>query len=226
MTTSDASRLRPALAAKQERSKLTLERILTAAERLLDEKDFDALTMAELAKAAHCGVGTLYGRIPNKDSLLVCLHERYMDQALAFSAAVFEKCAGGSLEERVRGMCTMFVDFLATRRGVTRAVTSHLFSRSEEDVASFRNRASSGFRQAAAFLAEKVDPAVHPRREAACQFALLTLSDVAQGRLAFMDRSALRIRYSRRELKDRLTAQALAYLGGHPRSARKKRKEP
>ena len=60
---------RAARSAKQERSRETLARILAAAEELLEIREFDELTMSDLAKHARCAVGTLYGRLPNKESL-------------------------------------------------------------------------------------------------------------------------------------------------------------
>ena len=119
-------RLQPAHATKQERSRSTLKRILAAAERLLDDVDFDSLTMNQLAAEAGCGVGTLYGRIPNKESLLLLLHDHYMDSGLAATEKLY--AAGGDrLEQRARAVCSLFVDFLAARRGVVRAITAHLF---------------------------------------------------------------------------------------------------
>lgn len=202
--------------AKQVRSRATLARILAAAEELLETREFDELTMADLAKHARCGVGTVYGRLPNKESLLVCLHERYMEVGLACSAGVFEQCRDAELEERVQKLCEMIVDFVAAHRGVTRAITNHLFARPSEEVsanvAAFRRSATAGFKQAAAFLAERVDRKVHPVPQVACEFGLLAATDVAQSRVVFGDRSGLQINYSSKALKARITALLLAYL--------------
>jgi AcrR family transcriptional regulator len=40
--------------------------IANAAIRLLAQKDFDNWSMSELAREAHCAVGSLYGRFPDK----------------------------------------------------------------------------------------------------------------------------------------------------------------
>ena len=79
-------------------------------------------------------------------------------------------------------------------------------------VATFRRSATAGFRQAAAFLAERVDRKIHPVPQAACEFGLLAATDVAQSRIVFGDRSGLRINYSPKSLKARITALLLAYL--------------
>jgi len=207
---------RAARTPRQQRSRETLARILAAAEKLLETREFDELTMVELAKHARCGVGTVYGRLPNKESLLVCLHERYIEAGLAGSANVFEQCRHAELEERVQQLCALLVDFFAAHRGVTRAITNYLWARPSDavsaNVATFRRSATAAFRQAAAFLAERVDHKIHPVPQTACEFGLLAAQDVAQSRIVFGDRSGLRINYSSKALKGRITALLLAYL--------------
>ncbi len=200
----------------QARSRDTLDRILTAAEELLETREFDELTMADLAEQAGCGVGTVYGRLPNKESLLLCLHERYLAVGLAGSASVFQNCVGAGLETRVQHLCSMLIDFFAGNRGVTRAITNYLFTRPSDDasanVAIFRRDATAAFRQAAGFLAEKVDRRIHPDPQAACEFGLLAAQDVAQSRLVFGDRSGLQIKYSQKKLKSNVATMLLTYL--------------
>ncbi|MCP3919673.1 MAG: TetR/AcrR family transcriptional regulator [bacterium] len=201
---------------QQERSRATLERILAAAEELLETREFSDLTMADLARHAGCAVGTVYGRVPNKESLLLCLHERYMKSGLTGSGQVFEACLDTGLEERVQAMCSLVVDFLAANRGVTRAITNYLFAHPSEDVsgnvAVFRRDSTAAFRQAAAFLAQKVDRRVHDDPQAACEFGLQAAVDVAESRIVFGDRSRIRVKHSLKSLKAQITALVLAYL--------------
>jgi AcrR family transcriptional regulator len=205
--------------AQQERSRETLARILAAAEELLETHEFDELTMAELAKQARCGVGTVYGRIPNKQSLLVCLHERYMEAGVSKSASVVEQCINAELDVRVQKMSELVVDYYTVHRGVMRAITNQLYARSSDDINTnfnvFRRDITKVFKQAAAFLAEKVDRKIHPNPQGACEFALLAAVDVAQGRLVFGDRSGLQINFSPDTLKKHINALLLAYLQHH-----------
>ena len=205
-----------ALSTQQERSSATLERILAAAEELLETREFSELTMADLARSAGCAVGTVYGRIPNKQSLLLCLHERHISAGLGDAARVFERCGDAELEQRVRALASLLVDFLACRRGVTRAFTNHLFARAAKDedgtVARLRRDATVAFRQAATFLAAKVDTRIHADPQTASEFALLAAHDVAQSRVVFGKRSGLGIRYSMKALKARIAALLTAYL--------------
>ena len=67
----------------QAHSQETLERLLDAAEELVSERGFDNTTVSEIVHRANSSVGAMYARFNDKDSLLVCLHERFCEQALA-----------------------------------------------------------------------------------------------------------------------------------------------
>lgn len=196
---------------KQVRSRRTLEAILDAAEELLAERDFDQLTMAELAKRAGCGVGTVYGRIPNKESLLACLYDRHGVGGGEVIAELLAACEGAGLEGRVRVLCGVVVDYCAANRGSIRATTAHLFSH-REDVYGFRKNMTAMFKRFASVLVECADEIPHPDPLAACQLGLLAVSDLAQSRIVFGDRVAIQIRYSKKNLKVQLTHLLLSYL--------------
>jgi len=215
-TPSTRSSLRPAHETKQDRSRRTLERILSAAEALLKERDFDELTMAELAERAGCAVGTVYSRIPNKESLLACIYERQSQVAREATESLLARCADAGLEERAREVCSFVVDHCAAQRGSIRATTMHLFSRPHVDVGGFRREITQAVRTLATLLAEKTGGSRHASPQAACEFAMLAVCDVAQSRVVFGDRSGVLLRYSRADLKARLTDLLLAYLRAAP----------
>ncbi len=208
----DLDRMQPVRETKQDRSRRTLERILLATEDLLKDRDFDAITMADLAKRAGCAVGTLYGRVPNKESLLACLFERQSKAAEILTRKLFESCEGGDLDTRVRAVCEFVIDHCAAQRGSIRATTAHLFERPGGDVYGFRKQITKAFRMIASLLAEVTDDPQSDATMSTCEFGLLAVCDVAQSRVVFGDRSGVRLRYSRRELKERLSALLLAYL--------------
>ena len=71
---------RPALAFKpprQRRSHESLERILDAAESLIRERGFDAMTIAEVVQLSGSSVGSIYARFNNKIGLLQAVQVRY-----------------------------------------------------------------------------------------------------------------------------------------------------
>jgi AcrR family transcriptional regulator len=77
-TTSTAEpRKRP----RQTRSTETVDRILTAAARIFDERGYRATTTNHVAAEAGVSIGSLYQYFPNKDALLVALAEQHLSDA-------------------------------------------------------------------------------------------------------------------------------------------------
>jgi AcrR family transcriptional regulator len=68
---------------KQKRSHESLERVLDASIRLLEEKGFDAFTIQDVSQRANVSVGAIYARFGNKESLLRAVHRRAMEHIRA-----------------------------------------------------------------------------------------------------------------------------------------------
>jgi AcrR family transcriptional regulator len=68
------------VATPKPKPKLTLDAIVDAAQRLIEEEGFDALSMRRLAD--RCGVGamTLYGYVRTKEELLAALADRFFGE--------------------------------------------------------------------------------------------------------------------------------------------------
>lgn len=62
----------------QQRSRANVERILEAAASLLDEKGYDHLTTAAIARQAGCSIGSIYQYFPNKHAIMTSLVERWL----------------------------------------------------------------------------------------------------------------------------------------------------
>jgi len=58
---------------RQRRSKDLLERLVASARALIDERDFETISIADIADRAEVSVGVLYTRFPTKEHLLVHL---------------------------------------------------------------------------------------------------------------------------------------------------------
>lgn len=71
----------------QERSRRAQERILRAALRLLEDRPYQEISVADIARQAGVAVGTVYTRFPSKDQLLLFLFETVvltdLDESLA-----------------------------------------------------------------------------------------------------------------------------------------------
>lgn len=65
-------------APRQQRSRATVDAILTATAQVLVERGYDKATTNEIARRAGVSIGSLYQYFPNKEALVSALCERHM----------------------------------------------------------------------------------------------------------------------------------------------------
>lgn len=68
---------------QQDRSKLTVDAILTATAHILTEEGYDKASTNRIAERAGISIGSLYQYFPNKESLTVALRERHVSSMMA-----------------------------------------------------------------------------------------------------------------------------------------------
>jgi len=100
------SRFRPP---KQDRSRLTLDRIADAALELVEEVGVEGTTVAAVVKRAGASVGSFYARFPGKEDLIRYLQDRVWAEARerwdeAVSAEAWEGLPMKSVVEGVVGL--------------------------------------------------------------------------------------------------------------------------
>ncbi len=74
-------------APRQARSQATLERFVEATQKLLEERPFEEITVADIVKAAERTVGSFYARFEDKNSVLYLIVERMHDRIQALTRA-------------------------------------------------------------------------------------------------------------------------------------------
>lgn len=99
----------PRKSPRQERSRLTVERILDAAARIFQDQGYAGATTNEIADEAEVSVGSLYQYFPNKDAILVALTRRHIETA---TAGLVDLVLGLSPEGGIRETIRAVVDFL------------------------------------------------------------------------------------------------------------------
>jgi AcrR family transcriptional regulator len=116
---------------QQTRSQATLDRILDAAESVLEEKSFGEATLAEIMERAGVTVGAFYRRFPDKDALLHLLDNRFFGElhTLAGEALSEAKWQTATVPEIVNGFTEIAVQLYRARRGLLRS----LFLRARTD---------------------------------------------------------------------------------------------
>jgi AcrR family transcriptional regulator len=65
----------------QERSRKALDRVMATLEEMLHERQFEKITIAELAERAGTSAGSIYARFEDKDALLLGMHRRVHERS-------------------------------------------------------------------------------------------------------------------------------------------------
>lgn len=116
------SRMRPP---RQVRSQQTLDRLLAAAERLLTERAWDRIGVAEIVAEADTSVGAFYARFDDKDALLDLLAERYRTDMARFAeqlGAAVRAAPQRDREQALRNFLKSLVKAHRTRKSLLRAL--------------------------------------------------------------------------------------------------------
>lgn len=116
---------------RQRRSAETLCDILAATIQVLEEKDLQEISVADIAQRADVSVGTIYTRFADKDALLAYLIVELLKKQVESFRTLFEKSAwtGVSLERRILQLARLLVASANMQPGVQRAVTIRTFGR-------------------------------------------------------------------------------------------------
>lgn len=200
---------------KQERSRRTLERILDAAEALLDDKPLDEITVRDVVQRAGSSVGSFYARFPGKDDLVAALLARYHEEALEelTRAAADEGWAGQGLEHVVQRFIAGVIAVCRRRRGLLRLRVQLRLS-GDERLAQEpeRDREAVGLVQA---LFPLDDPQIrHPDPQFAVAFALRIIDEVVGGAILAPEISGSYGELDDESLARETTRAVMAYLSG------------
>lgn len=102
MTRADApARLRPRKEPRQDRSRQTRDRFLDAAARIFATHGYSAGTTNRIAAEAGASIGSLYQYFPNKDSILVALVRRHVDDGTQLLLDAFAQTDGQPVLDRL-----------------------------------------------------------------------------------------------------------------------------
>lgn len=93
-----APRKRP----RQERSRATVEAIITATAHILVEHGYDGMTTGRVARRAGVSIGSLYQYFPNREALVATLVERHAGEVTAILGAALAHPEAVSLEDGLR----------------------------------------------------------------------------------------------------------------------------
>jgi len=109
---------------RQTRSQETLNRVLDAAERVLEEKSFTETTVAEIMERAGVTVGAFYRRFADKDALLYLLDQRFFCEIRQRGDDLLdaERWRGASVADILSAFASAAVEIYTTKRGIIRGL--------------------------------------------------------------------------------------------------------
>lgn len=199
---------------KQERSRHTLHRLLSATEALLEHGGLEATTVPAIAKAAGLSVGVVYRRFPDKDMLLREVYIRFFETTFAQNRVQIQLAAEKdlSIESLARAMIRGMAEGYRRRRGLLRALVRYARTHPDPE---FRRKARALDRatmnSVGALLLSHREDIHHPNPEMAIEFGLLAVASVLHN--AVLEEDSVRGLKMPQNLDEELVRLFFRYLG-------------
>lgn len=110
-------------APRQSRSQETMNRILDACETLLQGKPFEAITLADIARASQTGSSSIYARFQDKRAILLAVHERVRDRAVSKFETLCapERWGNATVEDAMREIIAAMLSWYRDNHNVMKA---------------------------------------------------------------------------------------------------------
>lgn len=200
-------------APQQARSQRTLERLLDAAEALIREGGFEAVTVPAVVARASSSVGAFYARFPDKDALLSTLHQRVCHETVATADRLLDPEAwrDAPLEEVVAAIVAFAVRTFGDRRSVMTALNRALGGDPDYAERRAKNGVELGLR-ALRLLSQYRDRIGHPDPVTAVPMVLRFVTATLEQRNAFASARVREVDVADDDLERELTRMVLAYL--------------
>lgn len=200
---------------RQRRSYETLEKILSATERLLRTRLFEEVSVAQIVAEAGTSVGAFYARFEGKEALLPLLYDRYDRRLPGRLARLLEQNRRGrkTLSRRVREVVRVMVTLFRSQRGLMRALALHARNNPGSIPAEVRRKRSVLHQEIAGLLLETGEEIDHPDPQRAVEMGLFVVAATIRDKILFGDAPhASAVRASDEELRRELSRVLLAYL--------------
>jgi AcrR family transcriptional regulator len=204
---------------RQQRSHESLERILDAAESLIQEHGFDNMTIAEVVQRSGCSVGSIYARFNNKVGLLRAVQLRYHArvQNAIFAAFSGDNLREESLDDAVARIVSVLSQHVLSEPELFRAfVIQAVF---DGGVRGQGERTNSQRRnKVVEVLLTHRDEIKHPNPEHAARWFYSVCMALLRERVTYGARAELSGGFSDIELISEMTSMMISFLRYEPRS--------
>jgi len=199
----------------QARSRETLERFAEAAERLLETRNFEEISVQEIVRKSGRPIGSFYARFGGKDALLPLLYQRYHDR---LDSMVRSELGGTDwpalgLGATIDAVIDFFVTLYERERGLLRAITLFARMRPEALPADLVPQRQRVYESIFRVFDRHRSRIAHPDHEDAVRFGIFMVASVAREQILFGHAPQARITpMSRRALKRELARALHSYL--------------
>ena len=155
ISSNSSSRNREPLKPQRDAGRQRVAELLQAAAAVIQERGFEAATMAEIAAQADAKIGSLYRFFPNKDAVAEALMRRYAETLQAEYDAIHAHAADATPQE----LADILIDLLVKLYPQARALTAFLDSRTDwtEVRRRFRTQTLVGIKTALTICAPDLD---------------------------------------------------------------------
>jgi len=167
----------------QERGRNSSERLLAAAERILESDGLEGATVPVIAARANMSVGNVYKRFPDKDSLFRAVYDRFFSDAFAANEFALDpaKWEGIPTTEVVSTLVTGMIEGYRSRRPLIRALLLYAQTHPDDE---FRSHAEELRLQSLELferlLRDRRADIGHPHPERAVRFVVMLLAHALQ----------------------------------------------
>lgn len=205
----------------QKRSERTSQRIIDATLALLDEKQFEEISVAEIAGKAGISIGGFYACFYSKEALLHWFDENLLEQQLRAEPAWFkvDRIKNEPLSEIIRLYLTRVAAHSYRYRTLLARIALRVRGQSDPDYtrrARRYNREVHG--EFLKLLLSKKREFTHPDPKFAVRFGLMSVMAALREEILFGERNLYGVRVKREQLIHELTRIYLSYLGVLPKA--------
>lgn len=198
----------------QQRSRDTMRRLVAAACRLLEGRNWVDISVTDLVREARSSVGSFYHLFGDKDALLDYLDEQYTRDMLSFIQRFtrLQKGRTANLEDTVRVMLRELAAFHRSRRGTIRALVLRARRRREPSFDDRTRRMNEALPGLLKHLFRYRDEIRHPNPQRACFLGFSFIFTALRERILFPESIQDPEPGGDEELVQELTRAMLAYL--------------
>jgi len=162
-----------ALPVFHERGRQTLERLLDAAEQMLDFVGLEGATVPSIAAGAGVSVGNVYKRFPDKDALLRAVYDRFFTEQLAATQFALDpaKWADTPTIELVTTLVAGMVEDYRSRKSLIRSLLLYAQTHTDSEYRAYAEKLSlESFQLFEGVLRDRRADIGHPHPDRAIRF--------------------------------------------------------